>query len=87
MIELGSGTGAVTKALVDAASTPTRLVLVEFNPHFCRLLRRRYPTATVIQGDAYRIEHLLGGLLKRRRPHWCPACRCRPSRSRAAAAD
>jgi len=60
VIELGSGTGAVTKALVARGVEPSRLVLVEFNPSFCRLLRTRYPDATVIQGDAYRIEHLLG---------------------------
>ena len=64
VIELGSGTGAVTKALVERGIDPARLVLVEFNPSFCRLLRTRYPDATVIQGDAYRIQHLLGGLLK-----------------------
>ena len=55
VIELGSGTGAVTKALVARGVDPSRLVLVEFNPSFCRLLRTRYPEATVIQGDAYRI--------------------------------
>src|ERR1041384_1100248 len=64
VIELGSGTGAVTKALVARGVDPARLVLVEFNPSFCRLLRTRYPDATVIQGDAYRIQHLLGGLLR-----------------------
>ena len=64
VIELGSGTGAVTKALVERGIEPSRLVLVEFNPSFCRLLRTRYPEATVIQGDAYRIQHLLGGLLQ-----------------------
>jgi phosphatidylethanolamine/phosphatidyl-N-methylethanolamine N-methyltransferase len=64
VIELGSGTGAVTQALVDKGVDPARLVLVEFNPSFCRLLRTRYPDATVIQGDAYRINHLLGGLLR-----------------------
>jgi phosphatidylethanolamine/phosphatidyl-N-methylethanolamine N-methyltransferase len=63
VIELGSGTGAVTKALVEHGIEPSRLVLVEFNPSFCRLLRGRFPEATVIQGDAYRIKHLLGGLL------------------------
>lgn len=63
VIELGSGTGAVTKALVAAGIEQSRLVLVEFNPSFCRMLRRRYPRATVVQGDAYRIQHLLGGLL------------------------
>src|ERR1700749_2916351 len=61
VIELGPGTGAVTKALVEHGVEPERLVLVEFNPSFCRLLRTRYPEATVIQGDAYRIQHLLGG--------------------------
>ncbi len=64
VIELGSGTGAVTQALVDKGIDPARLVLVEFNPTFCRLLRTRYPDATVIQGDAYRINHLLGGLVR-----------------------
>ena len=64
VIELGPGTGAVTKALVERGIDPSRLVLVEFNPSFCRLLRTRYPDATVVQGDAYRIQHLLGGLLQ-----------------------
>jgi phosphatidylethanolamine/phosphatidyl-N-methylethanolamine N-methyltransferase len=64
VIELGAGTGPVTQALVDRGVDASRLVLVEFNPSFCRLLRTRYPEATVIQGDAYRIEHLLGGLLR-----------------------
>ncbi len=64
VIELGPGTGAVTKALVERGIEPARLILVEFNPSFCRLLRTRYRDATVIQGDAYRIKHLLGGLLK-----------------------
>src|SRR4029078_6561337 len=64
VIELGSGTGARTKRLVERGSEPSRLVLVEFNPSFCRLLRTRYPEATVIQGDAYRIQHLLGGVFK-----------------------
>src|SRR3982074_629438 len=35
VIELGSGTGAVTKALVERGIDPARLVLVEFNPSFC----------------------------------------------------
>src|SRR5262245_11509351 len=32
VVELGSGTGAVTQALVDKGIDPARLVLVEFNP-------------------------------------------------------
>src|SRR5580692_1880300 len=64
VIELGPGTGAVTEALVEQGVDPARLVLVEFNPVFCRLLRSRYPEATVVQGDAYRLKHLLGSLLR-----------------------
>jgi len=59
VIELGPGTGPVTEALVQHGVDPTRLILVEFNPDFCRLLRTRYPAATVVQGDAYRLRRLL----------------------------
>jgi phosphatidylethanolamine/phosphatidyl-N-methylethanolamine N-methyltransferase len=64
VIELGPGTGPVTEALVRRGIDPKRLVLVEFNPDFCRLLRTRYPAATVVQGDAYRLRRLLGTLLR-----------------------
>jgi phosphatidylethanolamine/phosphatidyl-N-methylethanolamine N-methyltransferase len=59
VIELGPGTGPVTEAMVERGVDPSRLVLVEFNPDFCRLLRTRYPRATVVQGDAYRLRRLL----------------------------
>jgi phosphatidylethanolamine/phosphatidyl-N-methylethanolamine N-methyltransferase len=64
VVELGPGTGAVTEALVAQGIHPSRLVLVEFNPSFCHLLRNRYPEATVVQGDAYGIRRLLTGVLK-----------------------
>lgn len=64
VIELGPGTGAVTTALVEQGIEPSRLVLVEFNPTFCRLLRTRYPKATVVQGDAYGIKRLLANFLR-----------------------
>jgi hypothetical protein len=38
-------------------------VLVEYDPHFCKLLQRRYPGATVIQGDAYDLCTTLDGVL------------------------
>jgi phosphatidylethanolamine/phosphatidyl-N-methylethanolamine N-methyltransferase len=63
IVELGPGTGPVTAALVEQGIDPARLVLVEFNPDFCRLLHRRYPTATVLQGDAYRLRRLMSGVL------------------------
>jgi len=60
VIELGPGTGPITEALVEQGVDPARLVLIEFNPKFCDLLRRRFPAATVVQGDAYRLRDSLG---------------------------
>ena len=64
VVELGPGTGPVTEALVAEGIEPERLVLVEFNPTFCQLLRARFPAATVVQGDAYGLRRLLGALLQ-----------------------
>jgi phosphatidylethanolamine/phosphatidyl-N-methylethanolamine N-methyltransferase len=64
IIELGPGTGPVTEALVAQGVDPSRLVLVEFDPTFCRLLRDRYPQATVVQGDAYSLKRLLAGIMQ-----------------------
>ena len=65
VIELGPGTGPVTEALVNRGIDPARLVLVEFNTDFCRLLRARYPTAMVVQGDAYSVRRVLDGVLQK----------------------
>jgi phosphatidylethanolamine/phosphatidyl-N-methylethanolamine N-methyltransferase len=64
VVELGPGTGAVTDALVEHGIDPARLVLVEFNPVFCRMLRSRFPEAVVVQGDAYALRRLLGNFDK-----------------------
>jgi phosphatidylethanolamine/phosphatidyl-N-methylethanolamine N-methyltransferase len=63
VIELGPGTGPVTDALVRRGIAQDRLVLVEYNPAFCQLLKRRFPKATIIQGDAYDIGEALGEVL------------------------
>jgi len=64
IIELGPGTGPVTEALIGEGIDPQRLVLVEFNPTFCQLLRKRFPEATVVQGDAYSLRQALNGILQ-----------------------
>src|ERR1700755_2247840 len=63
VIELGPGTGAITSALIDHGVEQRRLVLVEYNPSFCSLLRDRYPQATVVQGDAYTLRDTLRNVL------------------------
>ena len=63
VIELGPGTGAITNALLAHGIEQKRLVLVEYNPGFCALLRDRYPQATVVQGDAYALRDSLWDVL------------------------
>jgi phosphatidylethanolamine/phosphatidyl-N-methylethanolamine N-methyltransferase len=63
VVELGPGTGAITNALIEHGVEQKRLVLVEYNPGFCALLRDRYPQAKVVQGDAYRLRDSLLNVL------------------------
>src|SRR5438105_15701164 len=64
VVELGPGTGAITNALIEHGVDQKRLVLVEYNPGFCALLRERYPHAKVVQGDAYKLRDSLWEVLK-----------------------
>jgi phosphatidylethanolamine/phosphatidyl-N-methylethanolamine N-methyltransferase len=59
VIELGPGTGPVTRSLIEAGLPPARLVLVEYDATFCRLLERRFGEASVTQGDAYDLPRTL----------------------------
>ena len=63
VVELGPGTGPVTDALIRRGVAQDRLVLVEYSPEFCQLLKRRFPKATIIQGDAYDLTETLSGIL------------------------
>ena len=63
VVELGPGTGAITNALIERGVDQKRLVLVEYNPSFCALLRDRYPLAKVVQGDAYTLRDSLRNVL------------------------
>jgi phosphatidylethanolamine/phosphatidyl-N-methylethanolamine N-methyltransferase len=63
VVELGPGTGAITNALIEHGVDQKRLVLVEYNPGFCALLRDRYPHAKVVQGDAYALRDSLWNML------------------------
>lgn len=63
VVELGPGTGPVTQALLQRGVDPSRLVLVEYDLAFCRLLERRFPGVRVVQGDAYNLSKTLAGVL------------------------
>ena len=59
VIELGPGTGPVTRSLIETGVPPERLVLVEYDPGFCRMLESRFAGVRVIQGDAYDLSRTL----------------------------
>jgi phosphatidylethanolamine/phosphatidyl-N-methylethanolamine N-methyltransferase len=62
IVELGPGTGPVTRSLIEAGVERERLALIEYDPGFCRLLRRRFAPAKVIHGDAYDLPRALAEL-------------------------
>ena len=65
VVELGPGTGSVTRALLRSGIDPQDLILVEYAPEFCRALRRRFPRLQVLEGDAARLGELLAPRLVR----------------------
>ena len=62
VVELGPGTGPVTRALLDRGLDRARLVLVEYDPSFCRMLEERFEGVRVIRGDAYDLPRTLAPL-------------------------
>jgi len=63
VVELGAGTGKITDAILARRVPQDRLCLVETNPAFAGLLRRRFPAAQVLELDARRIgETTLDGV-------------------------
>jgi phosphatidylethanolamine/phosphatidyl-N-methylethanolamine N-methyltransferase len=64
VIELGPGTGPVTEAIIGRGVEQERLVLVEFNPDFAQLLKRRFPRATIVCGDAYNVRDALADVVR-----------------------
>lgn len=59
VIELGAGSGVVTHALIKAGIRPERLLVVERDRRMCALLRKRFPQARVVHGDAAHLSELM----------------------------
>ena len=52
VMELGAGTGTVTRAILDTGVKQSDLYLVERHAVFARLLRQRFPHAVLLHEDA-----------------------------------
>lgn len=62
VLELGPGTGVITKAILGRGVKPENLYAVEYSADFVRHLRQLYPGVNVIQGDAFNLDDTLGAL-------------------------
>ncbi|HPF40406.1 MAG TPA: methyltransferase domain-containing protein [Phycisphaerae bacterium] len=56
IVEVGAGTGAITEVILENLRSHHRFVMLEFDPDFCDILRQRYPSVDLIQGDVGEIE-------------------------------
>jgi len=59
VVELGAGTGVISRALLDAGLPPERLYVVEIVPDMADHLRAALPGVRVVQGDARRLPNLI----------------------------
>jgi phosphatidylethanolamine/phosphatidyl-N-methylethanolamine N-methyltransferase len=59
VVELGAGTGAVTRALLAAGVARDKLVILERDATLAQVLRERFPGTRVIHGDATHLKKLL----------------------------
>jgi phosphatidylethanolamine/phosphatidyl-N-methylethanolamine N-methyltransferase len=62
VLELGPGTGVITKALLARGVRPEKLVSVEYSKAFVEHLRRTFPDVRFIHGDAFDLDGTLGAL-------------------------
>jgi len=59
VLELGAGTGVVSRALLDGGLPPERLAVLEIVPDLADHLRARLPSVEVIEGDARALPDLV----------------------------
>ncbi len=59
VVELGAGTGAITRALVDRPAGADHLLVVEMNPVLHEILLQEFPCVRVACGDARQLDELL----------------------------
>lgn len=66
VLEVGPGTGVITKAILARGVKPENLYAVEYSPEFVRHLRRHFSGVNVIEGDAFDLDGALGESQDRR---------------------
>ena len=59
VLELGPGTGVITRAILDKGVKPENIVSVDYSSDFVRHLRGKYPGVNFINGDAFSLAETL----------------------------
>lgn len=62
VLELGPGTGVITRAILERGVKPENLFCIEYSPDFVAHLKKQFPRVNVIQGDAFNLDETLGAL-------------------------
>ena len=60
VLELGPGTGVITRAILKAGVKPQNLYCIEYSADFVQHLRTAFPDVNIIQGDAFNLGETLG---------------------------
>ncbi len=63
VVELGAGTGVISRALLGAGVPPERLYVIEIVPEMADHLRKALPGVNVICGDAFDLPQVLPAAL------------------------
>jgi phosphatidylethanolamine/phosphatidyl-N-methylethanolamine N-methyltransferase len=59
IVELGGGTGSLTKAMIKEGIDPARIYVIELDPALAAYLKSNMPHVNVIHGDAVHLETIL----------------------------
>lgn len=59
VVELGGGTGVITRALLDHGVPPQRLIVIELSSSFVQRLRDRFPDVRIVHGSAADLAQLI----------------------------
>jgi ornithine lipid N-methyltransferase len=64
ILELGAGTGPITRVIAERARPECRVIVVERDPDFARLLRQRFgslPNFEIVEADVRELDSLVAG--------------------------
>ena len=60
VLEIGPGTGTITRAILERGVAPQNLYSVEYSEDFVEHMRVEFPQVNVIHGDAFDLDMALG---------------------------